>query len=176
MTCINKLNKAITFGCSGGSVGLAELLLVNVADVANLVIEDNSITSITFYEGAKAYAVDCYKNGAKIVESMRTLDGAVGIEQTLTVTVYDKSLDGARIVDALLTGKYIAFGKLKDGGYIKVAGAYAGLESATADTDTSAAGGFTTVTLKTPDGSRGDRITIATTTVWDYLKVNEQTA
>lgn len=173
MACLTKLNKAIVFGCAGGAIGLSELLLVNKIDVRSITVVDNEVTAITLDSGKKAYAVDCYKNGVKIAEAIRSLDAANGMEQTVTVTVYDKSKDGARIVDSLLNGKFVAFGKLKDGGTIKVAGALAGLEASAADSDTSANGGFATVALKTPDGGRGDAVAVANTTVWDYLNANK---
>lgn len=173
MACLTKLNKAIVFGCAGGAIGLSELLLVNKIDIQSITVVDNEVTAITLVSGAKAYAVDCYKNGVKIAEAIRSLDAANGMEQTVTVTVYDKSKDGARIVDSLLNGKFVAFGKLKDGGTIKVAGALAGLEASAADSDTSANGGFATVALKTPDGGRGDAVAVANTTVWNYLNANK---
>ena len=79
------------------------------------------------------------------------------------------------ILEALLSGNFVAFAKLKDGGNVKVAGLYAGLEAASMDGDTSAAGGFVTVTLKTPDNSRGDRNMIALPAVWTYLEANKLT-
>ena len=173
MACLTKLNKAIVFGCAGGAIGLSELLLVNKIDIQSITIADNEVTAIQLASGAKAYAVDCYKNGVKIAEAIRSLDAANGMEQTVTVTVYDKTKDGARIIESLLNGNFVAFGKLKDGGTIKVAGGLAGLEAASADTDTSSAGGFATVTLKTPDGGRGDAVLVASTTAWTYLNANK---
>lgn len=175
MACI-KLNKAIVFGCTGGSVGLAGLYLVNKADLASFVVgSDVVLNSITLVSGAKAIPVDCYKNGAKMADALRTLDGAAGMEQTVTLTVYDKTSDGMAIQEALLSGNFVAFAKLKDGGSIKVAGLYAGLETASMDGDSSAAGGFVTVTLKTPDNSRGDRNIVALPAVWTYLEANKLT-
>lgn len=173
MACI-KLNKAITFGCAGGSVGLAGLYLVNKADLASFVVgSDIVVNSIALVSGGKAIPVDCYKNGAKITDALRSLDGAAGMEQTVTITVYDKSADGMAILESLLSGNFVAFAKLKDGGNIKVAGLYAGLEAASMDGDTSAAGGFVTVALKTPDNSRGDRNMVALPAVWTYLEANK---
>lgn len=176
MACI-KLNKAITFGCAGGSVGLAGLYLVNKADLASFVVGSDIVVvnSIALVSGGKAIPVDCYKNGAKITGALRSLDGAAGMEQTVTITVYDKSADGMAILESLLSGNFVAFAKLKDGGNIKVAGLYAGLEAASMDGDTSAAGGFVTVTLKTPDNSRGDRNMVALPAVWTYLEDNKLT-
>ena len=161
MACM-KLNKAIVFGCAGGSVGLAGLYLVNKSELSSFVMGGDGVTlnSIVLVSGAKAIPVDCYKNGAKVVDALRTLDGAAGMEQTVTITVYDKTSDGAAI---------------NDGGNIKVAGLNTGLEVASMDGDTSAAGGFDTVTLKTPDNSRGDRNIVALPAVWTYLEANKLT-
>ena len=134
MACM-KLNKAIVFGCAGGSVGLAGLYLVNKSELASFVMGGDGVTlnSIVLVSGAKAIPVDCYKNGAKVVDALRTLDGAAGMEQTVTITVYDKTSDGAAIKESLLSGNYVAFAKLKDGGNIKVAGLNTGLEVASMD-------------------------------------------
>ena len=172
MACM-KLNKAIVFGCAGGSVGLAGLYLVNKSELSSFVMGGDGVTlnSIVLVSGAKAIPVDCYKNGAKVVDALRTLDGAAGMEQTVTITVYDKTSDGAAIKESLLSGNYVAFAKLN----IKVAGLNTGLEVASMDGDTSAAGGFDTVTLKTPDNSRGDRNIVALPAVWTYLEANKLT-
>lgn len=172
-SCINKLNKAITFGCAGGATGLASLLLVNLSDVLSITITNNEVTALTLVSNAKTIPVDCYKNSVKMVDGIRQLDGATGLEQSVTVTVYDKTVDGANIIEALLNGKFIAFGKLRELGAIKVAGAAAGLESSASDSDTSANGGFMTITIKTPDGSKGDSPTVCSPSVWDYLVANK---
>ena len=90
MACM-KLNKAIVFGCAGGSVGLAGLYLVNKSELSSFVMGGDGVTlnSIVLVSGAKAIPVDCYKNGAKVVDALRTLDGAAGMEQTVTITVYE---------------------------------------------------------------------------------------
>ena len=66
MACM-KLNKAIVFGCAGGSVGLAGLYLVNKSELSSFVMGGDGVTlnSIVLVSGAKAIPVDCYKNGAK---------------------------------------------------------------------------------------------------------------
>ena len=109
MACM-KLNKAIVFGCAGGSVGLAGLYLVNKSELSSFVMGGDGVTlnSIVLVSGAKAIPVDCYKNGAKVVDALRTLDGAAGMEQTVTITVYDKTSDGAAIKESLLSGNYVA--------------------------------------------------------------------
>lgn len=165
MACIKTLNKAITYACQPGSVGIAEMYLINFDDVtlATKVDSNNSISSISLKSGAKTIPVECYKNGAKFTEALKLSDVSAGLDQSIMFTLYNK--DGIvvnTIVSALLSGRFMAAIKLNDINASPImAGFKCGLEISQADTDSNAAGGFTTVTIKTPDDARGEnRITI----------------
>ena len=48
MACIKTLNKAITYACQPGSVGIAEMYLINFDDVTAATVDStNSIAAIT---------------------------------------------------------------------------------------------------------------------------------
>lgn len=168
MACIKTLNKAITYDCQPGSVGIAEMYLINFDDVtATAVDSNNSITAITLKSGAKTVPVECYKNGAKFTEALKLSDVSAGLDQSVMFTLYNKNLAAANsIMAALLSGRFMAAIKLNDINASPImAGLKCGLEISQADTDSSAAGGFTTITIKTPDDARGEnRITITTAT------------
>ena len=161
MACIKTLNKAITYACRPGSVGIAEMYLINFDDVtAATVSVNNSITSMSFKAGAKTIPVEAYKNGAKLTEALKLSDVSAGLDQSITFTLYDKTTAKANLImAALLSGRFMAAVKLNDiNAEPLLAGYKCGLEISQAD---SAAGGFTTVTIKTPDDARGEnRITI----------------
>lgn len=165
MACIKTLNKAITYDCQPGSVGIAEMYLINFDDVTAATVDsNNSITAITLKSGAKTVPVECYKNGAKFTEALKSSDVSAGLDQSVMFTLYNK--DGIvvnTIMSALLSGRFMAAIKLNDINASPImAGLKCGLEISQADTDSSAAGGFTTVTIKTPDDARGEnRITMA---------------
>lgn len=165
MACIKTLNKAITYACQPGSVGIAEMYLINFDDViATTVDGNNSITAITLKSGAKTVPVECYKNGAKLIEALKLSDVSAGLDQSVMFTLYSKNLlDANSIMAALLSGRFMAAIKLNDINASPImAGLKCGLEISQADTDSSAAGGFTTITIKTPDDARGEnRVTIA---------------
>lgn len=165
MACIKTLNRAITYACQPGSVGIAEMYLINFDDVtATTVDSNNSISAITLKAGAKTVPVECYKNGAKLTEALKLSDVSAGLDQSIMFTLYDKSLSlSSNIMASLLNGRFMAAVKLNDINAAAVmAGLKCGLEISQADTDSSAAGGFTTITIKTPDDARGEnRITIA---------------
>lgn len=172
MACIKTLNKAITYDCQPGSVGIAEMYLINFDDVtASTVDANNSVTAITLKSGAKTVPVECYKNGAKLTEALKLSDVSAGLDQSVMFTLYNKNLTGANaILAALLSGRFMAAIKLNDINASPVmAGLKCGLEISQADTDSSANGGFTTVTIKTPDDARGENRVTLTVAAWTTI-------
>ena len=165
MACIKTLNKAITYACQPGSVGIAEMYLINFDDVTGGTVDGaNHMTAITLKSGTKTVPVECYKNGAKFTEALKLSDVSAGLDQSVMFTVYNKSVpDIGTIMAALLSGRFMAAIKLNDINSTPIMAGYkCGLEISQADTDSNAAGGFTTITIKTPDDARGEnRITIS---------------
>lgn len=165
MACIKTLNKAITYACQPGSVGIAEMYLINFDDVTTSTVDsNNSITAITLKSGAKTVPVECYKNGAKFTEALKLSDVSAGLDQSVMFTLYDKPKANANLImAALLSGRFMAAIRLNDINAASLMVGYkCGLEISQADTDSNAAGGFTTITIKTPDDARGEnRITMA---------------
>ena len=165
MACIKTLNKAITYACQPGSVGIAEMYLINFDDVTAATVDaSNQITALSLKSGAKTIPVEAYKNGAKLTEALKLSDVSAGLDQSIMFTLYDKTTANANLImAALLSGRFMAAVKLNDINAAPLLVGYkCGLEISQADTDSSAAGGFTTVTIKTPDDARGEnRITMA---------------
>lgn len=165
MACIKTLNKAITYACQPGSVGIAEMYLINFDDVTAATVDaSNQITALSLKSGAKTIPVEAYKNGAKLTEALKLSDVSAGLDQSIMFTLYDKTTANANLImAALLSGRFMAAVKLNDINAAPLLVGYkCGLEISQADTDSSAAGGFTTITIKTPDDARGEnRITIA---------------
>ena len=165
MACIKTLNKAITYACQPGSVGIAEMYLINFDDVTSATVDaSNQITALSLKSGAKTIPVEAYKNGAKLTEALKLSDVSAGLDQSIMFTLYDKTTANANLImSALLSGRFMAAVRLNDiNAAPLLVGYICGLEISQADTDSSAAGGFTTVTIKTPDDARGEnRITIA---------------
>lgn len=172
MACIKTLNRAITYGCQPGSVGIAEMYLINFDDVTSATVDvNNSITAIALKSGAKTVPVECYKNGAKLTEALKLSDVSAGLDQSVMFTLYEKSQPMSNyIIAALLSGRFMAAIKLNDINASPVmVGLKCGLEISQADTDSSANGGFTTITIKTPDDAIGENRTTLTTAVWNTI-------
>lgn len=171
MACIKALDKAIQYNCELGAVGLRELYLINFADItAMTATAANIITVITLRAGAKTVPVDTVKNGVKVVEAMKATDVSNGIDQTLTITLYNKSFSGTQIIDALMNGRFMAAVSYKDlNAKQNMLGALCGLEISDIQTDSSANGGFTSITLKTPDDAKGEKRMIIDAAPWTTI-------
>lgn len=171
MACIKALDKAIQYNCELGAVGLRELYLINFADItAMTVTATNIITAITLKTGAKTVPVDMVKNGVKVLEAMKATDVSNGIDQTLTITLYNKSFSGTQIIDALMNGRFMAAVMYKDlNAKPNMLGTLCGLEISDIQTDSSANGGFTSITLKTPDDAKGEKRMIMDAGPWTTI-------
>lgn len=171
MACIKTLNKAITYDCQPGSVGIAEMYLINFDDVTDTVEGTLSdVLTVTLKSGAKTIPVEAYKNGAKLTEALKLSDVSAGLDQSIMFTLYDKAANSRTIIRALMSGRFMAAVKLNDINAVKqLVGYKCGLEISQADTDSSAAGGFTTITIKTPDDARGENRWGLNDTAWNTI-------
>ena len=171
MACIKTLNKAITYACQPGSVGIAEMYLINFDDItASTVDASNVISGVALKPGAKTIPVECYKNGAKFTEALKLSDVSAGLDQSVMFTIYEKNANARTIMSALLSGRFMAAIKLNDINSTPILAGYkCGLEISQADMDSNAAGGFTTITIKTPDDARGENRTTIASAAWTTI-------
>lgn len=172
MACIKTLNKAITYACQPGIVGIAEMYLINFDYVTAATVDaSNQITALSLKSGAKTIPVEAYKNGAKLTEALKLSDVSAGLDQSIMFTLYDKTTANANLImAALLSGRFMAAVKLNDINAAPLLVGYkCGLEISQADTDSSAAGGFTTITIKTPDDARGENRTTIASAAWNTI-------
>lgn len=161
MGCLNKLNRAILVDCDGGAAGVAEMLLINFADIASKSVADG-IATITLATSAKAVLVESNKKGANATEELKTNDNApTALTQAVTFTLYVKHLGGTQIVNQILNGAFLALVKYKSGDK-RVFGYNYGMVLSSLSEDANANGGYTTIALSTPENVMGEmRLTFA---------------
>jgi hypothetical protein len=161
MGCLNKLNKAILVDCDGGAAGVAEMLLINFADIASKSVAGGTAT-ITLAASTKAVLVESNKKGVNATEEIKTNDNApTALTQAVTFTLYQSNVNGTLIVNQILNGTFLALVKTK-AGRIRVYGYNYGLSAAAISEDLNANGGFTTITLSTSENVIGEtRLTFA---------------
>ena len=164
MGCLNKLNKAILVDCDGGATGVAEMLLINFADITTKSVADG-IATIALASGSKAVLVESNKKGVNATEEIKQNDNApTALTQAVTFTLYQGNANGAQIVNQILNGTFLALVKTK-AGRLRVYGYNYGLNATAISEDLNANGGFTTITLSTPENVIGEaRLNFATDT------------
>lgn len=155
MGCLNKLNKAILVDCDGGATGVAEMLLINFADIATKGVAEG-VASITLTVGAKAVLVESNKKGVNATEELKQNDNApTALTQAVTFTLYQGDANGTVIVNQILNGTFLALVKTK-AGRIRAYGYNYGLSATAISEDLNANGGFTTITLSTSENVIGE--------------------
>lgn len=156
MGCLSKLNKAILVDCDGGATGIAEMLLINFADIATKSVDANGMATITLASGAKAVLVESNKKGVNATEEVKQNDNApTALTQAVTFTLYQGDENGTQIVNQILNGTFLAIVKTKSG-RTRVYGLNYGLILSAFTEDMNANGGFTTITLSTPENVIGE--------------------
>ena len=155
MGCLNKLNKAILVDCDGGATGVAEMLLINFADISFKGVS-NGIATINLTVGAKAVLVESNKKGVNATEEVKQNDNApTALTQAVTFTLYQGDVNGALIVNQILNGTFLALVKTKAGKF-RAYGYNYGLSANAISEDLNANGGFTTITLSTSENVIGE--------------------
>lgn len=155
MGCLNKLNKAILVDCNGGATGVAEMLLINFADIASKSVA-NGVATIALAAGTKAVLVESNKKGVNATEEIKENDNApTALTQAVTFTLYQGGANGTIIVNQILNGTFLALVKTK-AGRLRAYGYNYGLSATAISEDLNANGGFTTITLSTSENVIGE--------------------
>lgn len=155
MGCLNKLNKAILVDCDGGATGVAEMLLINFSDVSFKSVS-NGVANVDLVSRAKAVLVESNKKGVNATEEIKENDNApTALTQAVTFTLYQGDVNGTLIVNQILNGTFLALVKTK-AGRIRAYGYNYGLGATAISEDLNANGGFTTITLSTPENVIGE--------------------
>lgn len=181
MACIiKKLTSDITYDCANlgalGGVGeIDEAIIINSSDISSIA-EANGVGTITMLKGAKGYIVNSVNNSVMYQDAIKVNDiTPPGEDQSVIIKILAGTGTSStptgyrnRIVE-LLGGNFRVALRSKTGGYY-LAGAFCGLEASDLATDSSS-GGITTVTLKTPEASTGDRLVTIDKAAYDGLKI-----
>lgn len=173
MACITKLASAIAYDCDTGATGIESAFIINEADIASYVVASATgvVTALTLVSGAKAYKIDTVKRSLVASASLKINDGApnayshsVSIIQT---GVYD---DSARLaLDAFANGSFVVAAKWTNQGARRLYGLYYGLSATGVENNSHDNGGWTTITLETPENVIGEDTLRLSDSVYDGL-------
>lgn len=169
MGCISNITGAITYDCVSGAAGIAELLLINFSDIESVAVV-NGIASITLKSTGSTIRVASIRKGANATEAVRTNDNAPNaLEQSVNFTVYRKTNVEANFVNTILNARVIAVAKMVEQGLYRAYGVNYGLEVSAVEESANENGGFTAITLSTPEGVYGEPRANVTVGTWETL-------
>lgn len=169
MGCISNITGAITYDCLGGAVGIADLMLINYSDVQSVAINKGEAT-VTLTSTGKPVRVASIRKGANATEAVRSNENAPNaLEQTVNFTVYKKTKVEADFVNTIINSRLVAVAKMVENGVYRIFGPNYGLEVSALEESANENGGFTTITISTPENVLGEPRAVITESTWNTL-------
>lgn len=156
--------------CNSGATGIEELLLINYSEIATRDLSAGQAT-LTLSSDGKAILVESNKKGVNASSEARINDNApTGLANTVTFTIYGKGEDSADTVNRILNGRFVAVAKMKEKNVFRVYGLVYGLTMSAYTEEANANGGFTTITLSTPENVIGEQRAHFNPTTYETLR------
>lgn len=174
MACISKLASAIAYDCDTGATGLVSAIIINKADIASFTVDSGAgtVTALTLVPGAKAYNIDTVKRSLVMSEALKVNDGAPNAQShSASLTITSAATSALRAIRAAFTnGSFVIFAERPgvEGAYAY--GLYYGLSATATDYSSHDNGGWTTVTLETPENVIGEDNLLAIKGVYETLR------
>lgn len=169
MGCISNITGAITYDCLGGAVGIADLLLINYSDIQSVSVTAG-VATVALTPTGKAIRVASIRKGANATEAPRINENAPNaIEQAVNFTVYKKTAAENIFVNNILNSRLVAVAKMVETGVYRIYGCNYGLEITGLEESANENGGFTAITLTTPESVLGEARASVTESTWNAL-------
>lgn len=169
MGCISNITGAITYDCLGGAVGIADLLLINYSDIQSISVSAG-VATVALTPTGKTIRVASIRKGANATEAPRINENAPNaIEQAVNFTVYKKTPAENIFINTILNSRLVAVAKMVETGVYRIYGCNYGLEITGLEESANENGGFTAITLTTPESVLGEARASVTESTWNTL-------
>lgn len=169
MGCISNITGAITYDCLGGAVGIADLLLINYSDIQSVSVSAG-VATVALTPTGKTIRVASIRKGANATEAPRINENAPNaIEQAVNFTVYKKTTAENIFINTILNSRLVAVAKMVETGVYRIYGCNYGLEITGLEESANENGGFTAITLTTPESVLGEARASVTESTWNTL-------
>lgn len=173
MACISKLASAITYDCNTGATGLESAFIINKSDIESYTVASTTgvVVALSLKSGANAYKIDTVKRSLVLSTSLKINDGAPNAyshsASIIQTGVYD---DSARLaLSAFANGSFVIAAKWANQGARRLYGLYYGMSATGVENNSHDNGGWTTITLETPENAIGEDIIRLSDAVYDGI-------
>ena len=173
MACITKLANAIAYDCDTGATGLVSAMIINKADIASFDVNTsiNVISRISLVEGATPFKIDTVKRSLVVSSALKVNDGAPNAYTQSATIVYTGVPNAAyrNMMASLANGSFVIIAKRAGNSSGDTYGLYYGLSATGADSSSHDNGGWTTITMATPENVIGEDILTVVQGEYDRL-------
>lgn len=173
MACISKLASAIAYDCDTGATGIESAFIINKADIASYQVASDTgvVLALTLVSGAKAYKIDTIKRSLVLSTALKVNDGAPNAyshsASIIQTGLYDDAARNA--LGAFANGSFVIAAKWSNQGARRVYGLYYGMSATGVENNSHDNGGWTTITLETPENVIGEDAIRLSDAVYDGL-------
>lgn len=173
MACISKLATAIAYDCDTGATGLVSAIIINKADIASFVVTPASLSvdTLTLSSGANAYRIDTVKRSLVVSDTLKINEGAPNAyTHTANIILTGENSTAIRNLKMAATnGSFVIMAKKQGDTFARAYGLYYGMSATAADSSSHDNGGWTTLTLETPENVIGEDTLSVGATLYDAL-------
>lgn len=173
MACITKLANAIAYDCDSGATGLESAFIINKADIESYRVASDTgvVLDLTLVSGAKAYKIDTVKRSLVVSTSLKVNEGAPNAYSHSASIIQTEAVgDGPRIaLNAFANGSFVVAAKWVKRAPRMIYGLYYGMSATGIENNSHDNGGWTTITLETPENVIGEDAIRLSDAVYDSL-------
>lgn len=173
MACITKLASAIAYDCDTGATGIESAFIINKADIESYTVASDTgvVLTLTLKSGATAFKIDTVKRSLVVSSSLKINDGAPNAyshsASIIQTGLYDDAARNA--LGAFANGSFVIAAKWRSAAARRVYGLYYGLSATGVENNSHDNGGWTTITLETPENVIGEDAIRLSDAVYDGL-------
>lgn len=173
MACISKLANAIAYDCDSGATGFVSAMIINKADISSFDVNPSGhvISRLSLVAGATPFKIDTVKRSLVASSALKVNDGAPNAYTHSANIVYTGLTDTTyrNTMAALANGSFVIIAR-KFGTSSGIAyGLYYGLSVTGVDSSSHDNGGWTTITMATPENVIGEDSLILVQGEYDRL-------
>lgn len=173
MACISKLASAIAYDCDSGATGLESAIIINKADIENYQVASDTgvVSALTLVSGAKAYKIDTVKRSLVVSSSLKINDGAPNAYSHSASIIQTETVGNGpqNALNAFANGSFVIAAKWTKRDARMIYGLYYGMSATGVENNSHDNGGWTTITLETPENVIGEDAIRLSDTVYDSL-------
>lgn len=173
MACISKLASAIAYDCDTGVTGLVSAIIINKADIETFTYDGDLVSAIKLKSGTTPYKIDTVKRSLVLSSSLKVNDGAPNA-YTHSATIVDTSDRGYGAalrsrINSYANASFVIITWPIGKSFGPIYGLYYGMSPTAVDFSSHDNGGWTTITVATPENVIGEDTLFMSRSAYDIL-------